>query len=121
MQPNDQSPAARESTLHTRHNIALYHRDHMRFNSTLLLEVAADLSREANRLKVFGDYWQRAEEPPATRAFDTSHPRATAAGCGDLSPLSAVANAGILFMEGLGEPEEIRVLKAKLKFRGEQF
>jgi len=121
MQPTDQSFDPVESALHTRHNIALYHRDHMRFNATLLLEVAADISREANRIKVFGDYWQREAESPATRPFDTAHPRSTAAGCGDLSPMSAVAGAGILFMEGGGEPEEIRMLKAKLKFRGDQF
>lgn len=122
MQPNNENHAsAADSALHIRHNIALYHRDHMRFNATLLLEIAADISREANRLKVFGDYWQREAEPLATAPFDTSHPRSTAAGCGDLSPLSAVAGAGILFMEGLGEPEEIRVLKEKLRYRGEQF
>lgn len=122
MQPNDHSPAADEnSALHTRHNIALFHRDHMRFNATLIIEMASDLSREAAKLKVFGDYWQREPDPVYTRPFDTSHPSATAAGCGDLSPLSAIPNAGILFMEGLGEPEEIRVLKGKLKFRGEQY
>ncbi|QDC36359.1 hypothetical protein [Sphingobium fuliginis] len=55
MQPNNENHAVGEdSALHTRHNIALYHRDHMRFNATLLLEIAADISREANRLKVFG-------------------------------------------------------------------
>ncbi|MCC6209605.1 MAG: hypothetical protein IT513_01045 [Burkholderiales bacterium] len=122
MQPDDQGSAARKDlSLHARHNIALFHRDHMRFNATLLLEVAADLSREANRLKVFGDYWQRAEEPPATPAFDTSDRRFGGAGCGDLSPRSAVANAGILFMEAQGEPDEIRVLKEKLRTRGEGF
>lgn len=122
MQSNDQNaPAKEESALNARHNIALYHREHMRFNATLILEVAADLSREANRLKVFGDYWQRPPEPPRTDAFDTSDPRFRAAGCSDLNPLSAVAGAGILFMEGLGQPEEIRMLKEKLKSEGERF
>jgi len=122
MQANDQDLRSREeSGMHARHNIALYHREHMRFNATLILEVAAELSREANKLKVFGDYWQRAEEPARTATFDTSDPRFRAAGCPDLNPLSAVAGAGILFMEGQGEPEEIRILKERLKSEGERF
>jgi hypothetical protein len=104
-----------------RHNVCLYHRDHMRFNANLILEVATDIGREAARLKVFADYWQTEPEPMRTPAFDPSHPVAIPAGCYDLSPLSAVASCGILFMEGEGEPEEIRMLKEKLRFRGEQF
>ncbi|MCC6209609.1 MAG: hypothetical protein IT513_01065 [Burkholderiales bacterium] len=121
MQPTGQAAAAKDkATLHAMHNIVSFHRDHMRFNAALLLEVAADLSREANKLKVFGDYWQRAAEGDAA-GFDRADPRFGAAGCGDLSPLSAVAGAGILFMEGQGEPDEIRMLKEKLKSRGEGF
>lgn len=122
MEPHDHSLLTAEASAHNaRHNIALYHREHMRFNATLILEVAADMSREANRLKVFGDYWQRDAEPARTPPFDTSDRRFGAAGCPDLNPLSAVASAGILFMEGQGQPEEIRMLKEKLKSEGERF
>jgi hypothetical protein len=41
------------------------------------------------------------------------------AGCDDLNALSPIASIGILFMEGRGEPTEIRVLKAKLGARGD--
>lgn len=106
--------AADPSALQARHNIALFHRDHMRFYVTTQLEVAADLSREANKIKVFGDYWLREEKATAS-SFDAADPRFRAAGCGDLTPLTAIAGMGILFMEGEGEPDEIRLLKEKLR------
>lgn len=115
-------PASEDSQNHAaRHNVALYHREHMRFNATTMLELAADISRQADRLKVYGDYWQRAVEPPRTSSFDTSDPRFGASACPDLNPLSAIAGSGILFMEGAGEPDEIRMLKEKLKSQGSLF
>ena len=115
-------PPSEDSALHgARHNVALHHREHVRFNSTMMLELAADISREADRLKVFGDYWQRPEESRRTASFDISDPRFGAAGCSDLNPLSAIAGAGILFMEGVGEPDEIHTLKEKLKSEGTRF
>lgn len=121
MQSENQPFPIPQADLNGRHNIAWYHREHMRFNANLILEIGVDIGREANRLKVFGNYWQRAPETPFTPPFDTSDRRFSAAGCPDLNPLAAVAGAGILFMEGGGEPEEIRLLKAKLKFEGERF
>ena len=123
MSPNEHDLAtSEESALHAaRHNVAIYHREHMRFNATTMLELAADISREADRLKVFGDYWQRPEEPARTSSFDISDPRFGASGCSDLNPLNAIAGAGILFMEGAGEPDEILMLKEKLRSEGTRF
>jgi hypothetical protein len=123
MSPNEHDlTTSDESALHAaRHNVALYHREHMRFNATTMLELAADISREADRLKIFGDYWQRPEEPPRTASFDISDPRFGATGCSDLNPLNAIAGAGILFMEGVGEPDEIRMLKEKLQSEGTRY
>ena len=109
-----------QTDLYARHNIATFHREHMRFYVTTQLEVAADISREANKLKVFGDYWLKSQSD-STNSFDFSDPRYRAAGCGDLTPLTAIAGMGILFMEGEGEPDEIRLLKEKLSNLSHRF
>ena len=95
-------------------NIAAYHREHERFYTQNQLAMAAELSREANRLKVVADVWLK---PAAARhaQVDFDDPRYQAAGCDDLNALSAIAGIGVLFMEGQGEPAEIRGLKAKLR------
>lgn len=102
-----------QADVNARLNIATYHRDHMRYYVMHQMELAADISREANKLKVFGDYWLRGGDDWRS-SFDPSDPRYKAAGCGDLTPLTAIAGMGILFMEGEGEPDEIRLLKEKL-------
>jgi hypothetical protein len=99
-------------------NIAAYHREHERFSPAQHLATAADLAREANRLKVVADVWLREPSAPAAGAVDYTDPRYRAAGCADLNALDAVAGIGVLFMEGEGEPAEIRVLKAKLRGQG---
>ena len=68
---------------------------------------AATPRTEAERRRAaFEMVWQTVRD----NHFD---PRFGGVGCGDLSPLSAVAGTGILFMEGGAEPEEIRMLKAR--------
>ena len=95
-------------------NIATYHREHERFYTQNQLALAADLSREANRLKVVADVWLKPASAPKP-SVDFNDPRYQAAGCDDLNALSAIAGIGVLFMEGQGEPAEIRGLKAKLR------
>lgn len=96
-------------------SIATYHREHERYYTAHSLAQAAELSREANKLKVVADVWL-SDQPaaPAPRA-DFADPRYRAAGCDDLNALRAIASIGILFMEGEGEPAEIRGLKARLR------
>lgn len=103
-----------QSDLEVLANIAAYHREHERFYTQNQLALAADLSREANRLKVVADVWLRPGPAPAA-TVDFADPRYQAAGCDDLNALSAIAGIGILFMEGQAEPAEIRGLKAKLR------
>ena len=100
-------------------NIAAYHREHERYYTVHTLEHAADLAREANKLKVLVDVWL-AHSPPASHASrtDFSDPALRAVGCTDLNALPAIASIGILFMEGQGEPAEIGALKAKLASLG---
>jgi hypothetical protein len=94
-------------------NIATYHREHERYYTMSQLELAADLAREANRLKIVADVWLRGDAT-ASGGVDYDDPRFQAAGCPDLNALPAIAAIGVLFMEGEREPAEIRALKGKL-------
>jgi hypothetical protein len=101
----------------TRRNIAIYHREHERYYSWRSMLDAADICREANRLKTIGSLWID-EAPVAPPESDFSDPRMQAAGCVDLNALRAIAGIGILFMEGEKEPAEITGIKEKLRAMG---
>jgi hypothetical protein len=112
--------AATASHLAILDNIATYHREHERYYTVHRYESAADLAREANKLKVVADGWLASDKPiPHYPVTDFSQPAFRPAGCDDLNALAAIASIGILFMEGQGEPSEIRVLKGKLAARGD--
>lgn len=96
-------------------SVATYHREHERYYTMYGFERAAEMSRDANRLKVVADVWLRGPASPPTASVDYADPRHQAAGCEDLNALSAIASIGVLFMEGEGEPAEIRALRAKLR------
>src|SRR5262245_18347868 len=94
-------------------NIATYHREHERYDTMSQLELAADLAREANRLKIVADTWLRSDASPGG-PVDYADPRFQASSCPDLNALPAIAAIGAPLMEGEGEPAEIRALKGKL-------
>ena len=104
-----------ELDLDVLYNIASVHREHERFYTMTQMATAAELSREANKLKVVADVWLEDGRPAPAGTVDWSDPRYQAAGCTDLNPLRAIAGIGILFMEGEGEPSEIRTLKLRLR------
>jgi hypothetical protein len=92
-------------------NVARAHRQHERYYAMRGLEDAAALRRDANALKALAERWL---EPANGVAGAIDDPRLHAAGCPDLNASAATANAGILFMEGEGEPFELTALKRKL-------
>lgn len=94
--------------------IAKYHREHERFYAMQELELAADLRKDSNALKVLADGWLKAASEPIRDRSQREHSELRTAGCKDLSDLTAVATTGILFMEGEGEPIEFPRLKTKL-------
>jgi hypothetical protein len=101
-------------------NIATYHREHERYYTVHRYESAAGLAREANKLKVVADCWLASgTTTPHYPDTDFNQPAFRPAGCDDLNALPAIASIGILFMEGQGEPSEIRVLKGALAARGD--
>jgi hypothetical protein len=112
--------AATPSHLAILDNIATYHREHERYYTVHRYESAAELAREANKLKVVADCWLASDKPaPRYPDIDFNQAAFRPAGCDDLNALTAIASIGILFMEGQGEPTEIRVLKGKLAARGD--
>lgn len=107
-------------TIDVLRNIAAYHREHERYYTWNSATEAANMFREANRLKAVATVWldDRSSPPLHLVSGDFTDGRFAAAGCNDLNALPAIAAIGVLFMEGEGEPAEIRALKAKLRGLG---
>jgi hypothetical protein len=94
-------------------NIASFHREHERYYTWHQANTAADLFREANRIKAVATTWL--DDPlSASLAGDFDDPRFTTAGCRDLNAIRTIGSIGILFMEGEQEPAEFLALKGKL-------
>ena len=89
-------------------NLARYHREHEKFYARAPLEEAAALHRTSGALRALAERWSTVEphEPEATSPF---------AGAEDLNDERAIELAGILFMEGEGEPAEIARIKRELE------
>jgi hypothetical protein len=94
-------------------NIASFHREHERYYTWHQANAAADLFREANRIKAVATTWLD-DALPASLAGNFDDPRFTATGCRDLNAIRAIGSIGILFMEGEQEPAEFLALKGKL-------
>jgi hypothetical protein len=88
-------------------NLARYHREHEKHYAAEPLEDALRLQRISRVLKALAERWQEVEpaEPPAAGPF---------AGAEDLNDERAIEESGVLFMEGEGEPAEIRRIKRDL-------
>jgi len=112
--PPAAAPGAAPPRIDLLANICRHHREHERFYAQDRVAVAADLQREANKLKVVAEAWRRNPPAQVDPTVDFSDPMYAPAGCTDLNELNAIAMVGVLFMEGESEPIEIKVLKAKL-------
>jgi len=88
-------------------NLARYHREHEKFYARAPLEEAAALQRTSAALRALAERWSTAEP----RKPDAASPYS---GAEDLNDERAIELAGILFMEGQGEPAEIARIKAEL-------
>jgi hypothetical protein len=98
-------------------NIASFHREHERYYTWHQASAAADLFREANRIKAVATAWLD-DELPASPSGNFDDPRFAAAGCHDLNAIRAIGSIGILFMEGEQEPSEFLAIKGKLAAMG---
>ncbi|HEU0025369.1 MAG TPA: hypothetical protein VFQ12_12090 [Thermoleophilaceae bacterium] len=88
-------------------NLARYHREHEKFYAARPLEDALALQRSSRALKALAERWSTVQ-PAAER------PASPYAGAPELNDPRAIEAAGVLFMEGEGEPAEIGRLKHDL-------
>lgn len=93
-------------------NLAHYHREHEKFYARAPLEEAASLQRSSTALRALAERWSTVDphKPEVASPFS---------GAEDLNDERAIELAGILFMEGEGEPAEIARIKAELRTASE--
>lgn len=89
-------------------NLARYHREHEKFYARAPLEEAVALHRTSAALRALAERWS---------VVDPSQPEVASpfSGAEDLNDERAIELAGILFMEGEGEPAEISRIKRELQ------
>ena len=89
-------------------NLSEFHREHEKFYSQAPLRQAIEIQASSRVLKALADRWQSVS--PAER-----HGLSPFAGAPDLNPPGLTAEAGVLFMEGEGEPTELKQLRRELE------
>ena len=106
-EPADKPGAPPAALLEVMSNLSRFHREHEKFYSQAPLRQAADVQAASRALKALAAQWGEASasEHPLPNPY---------AGAEDLNAPGLVAESGILFMEGEGEPVEIARLKRDL-------
>ena len=89
-------------------NMTAFHREHEKFYSTAPREQAVTLQRHSRTLHALAHRW-------TTTATSTTAAFSPYEGAPDLNAAAALQLDGVLFMEGEGEPGEIRHLKRDLR------
>jgi hypothetical protein len=100
--------AAGDPLLESALNLSHFHREHEKYYSAAPLEDAVGLQRTSLALMALAERWShvKAGQRSAASPF---------AGAEDLNDERAIEFAGILFMEGEGEPAEIARIKRDLR------
>lgn len=89
-------------------NLARFHHDHEQFYAQSPLRDALALEAHSRTLRALASQWRIVQ--PADRALANPY-----AGADDLNAPGLVAESGVLFMEGQGEPAEVARLEADLR------
>jgi hypothetical protein len=94
--------------LHAIGNLSRFHREHEKFYSQAPLRQAEEVQAASRALKSLAARWSEVgpSVSPAANPY---------AGAEDLNAPGLVAESGILFMEGEGEPAEIKRIKRDLE------
>jgi hypothetical protein len=89
-------------------NLAEFHREHEKFYAQAPLGQAVEVQGASRILKALADHWSSASptDRPVASPF---------AGAPDLNPPGLTAETGVLFMEGEGEPTEVKQLRRDLE------
>ncbi|MEU0112437.1 hypothetical protein ABZ137_01590 [Streptomyces bobili] len=88
-------------------NLARFHREHEEYYSQAPLRQAGELQARSRALKSLADRWSDVQAGEQTSAI-------AFAGTEELNAPGLAAASGILFMEGEGEPAELRTLKREV-------
>ncbi|MDC2948879.1 hypothetical protein [Streptomyces heilongjiangensis] len=94
-------------------NLATFHREHEKYYAQAPLRQAAELQARSRALKALADRWSDVEAGERTSAV-------AFAGADDLNAPGLVAESGILFMEGEGEPAELGRLRREVGVLAEE-
>ena len=89
-------------------NLTRTHREHELYYSQAPLEDAVTLQQISRTLKALAGHWRTASPLQVDGANRY-------AGCDDLNVQAAIEQTGVLFLEGEGEPGEIRRIKRELE------
>ncbi len=94
--------------LETIANLSQFHREHEKFYAQAPLRTAVEIEAASRVLKALADRWRSVapSDGPGGSPF---------AGAPDLNPPGLTAESGVLFMEGEGEPTEIKQLRRDLE------
>ncbi|MCE3246243.1 MAG: hypothetical protein K0R41_68 [Geminicoccaceae bacterium] len=89
-------------------NLSEFHREHEKFYAQAPLRQAVEVEAASRVLKALADRWSSVSpvDRPVTAPF---------AGAPDLNAPGLTAESGVLFMEGEGEPTEIKQLRRDLE------
>jgi hypothetical protein len=89
-------------------NLSEFHREHEKFYAQAPLRQAVEVEAASRVLKSLADRWSSVSpiDRPVMSPF---------AGARDLNPPGLTAESGVLFMEGEGEPTEIKQLRRDLE------
>lgn len=101
-------PGSGDPLIESALNLSRFHREHEKYYSAAPLEDAVGLQRTSRALMALAERWSRVE--PGGRSAASPF-----AGAEDLNDERAIETAGILFMEGEGEPAEIGRIKRDLR------
>jgi len=89
-------------------NLSRFHREHEKYYAEAPLADALSLQRTARTLIALAERWASAK--PAAEPVPSPY-----AGTPDLNDDRAIETSGVLFMEGGGEPAEMRRIKSELE------
>ncbi len=108
MAENEAQVSPPESLLLLIDNLARFHREHEEYYSQAPLRQAGELQARSRVLKALADRWS--EVTVGERASSVGF-----TGAEDLNAPGLVAESGVLFMEGEGEPAELQRLKREVR------
>lgn len=102
------TPVSGDPLIESALNLSRFHREHEKYYSAAPLEDAVGLQRASQAMMALAERWSQVDATARSAASPF-------AGAEDLNDERAIEAAGILFMEGQGEPAELARIKRDLR------